>query len=183
MKIVEKDDEVFIRDIPATNWAYGVLSLFGGFLFGALAFLNPANKTAGQPVGIWQVVSLLLAAFSFYWAYIKLSAPIVTTRINIPAQTIDVTDRKFLFFVKTGQFHFTEIKRAEMVRRKSERAFLYFSVLRLADDSVIDLESSGNASEIVAAPLIINRLLKNRHANTRKRRKRGSSDESKAEMR
>lgn len=183
MKIVEKEDEVFMRDIPATNWAYGLLSVFGAVLFGAAAFGNPVAKVAGQPVGFWQVVSLGIAVLFCYWAYIKLSAPVITTRVDVAAQTIDVTSRRFLVLVKTERFHFTGIKRAEMVRRKPERAFLYFSVLRLADDSIVDLESSGNASEIVAAPLIINRLLKNRHANTSKRRKRGSSDESKAEMR
>jgi hypothetical protein len=183
MKIVEKEDEVFMRDIPATNWAYGFLSLFGVFLFGAPAFITPSGKPIAHPVGIWQVVSILIAAASFYWSYLKLSAPVITTRINVPAQTIDVTHRRFLIFAKTEQFHFSQIKRAEMVKRKPERAFLYFSVLRLADDSVINLESSGNASEIVAIPLIINRLLKNRHAKTNKNRKNRSKDESKAEMR
>jgi len=183
MKIVEKDDEIFMRDIPATNWTYGVLSLFGVFLFGVAAFANPVSKAAGQPVGVWQAVSLGIAAFSFYLAYIKLSAPVITTRIKISAQTIDVTRRKFLIFAKTEQFHFSRIKRAEMVKRKPDRAFLYFSVLTLFDDSQIDLESSGNANEIVSPPLLINRLLKNRHANADKNRKNGSKDESKAEMR
>jgi hypothetical protein len=185
MKIVEKDDEIFIRDTPAINWANGILALVGGFLFGAAAFFSPAAKVAAQPVGFGQIVCSALAAFCFYWAYIKLSAPVITTRIRVPAQTIDVTRRKFLFFVRTERVHFSQIKRAEMVERKPERAFLYFSVLRLLDDSIIDLESSGNASETAAViPLIINRLLKNSHpARSGKKRKSRLSDESKAEMR
>lgn len=161
MKIVEKNNEISLRDIPAQNWAHGVLFLLGIIIFGGGALIsaakNPSQTTSGA-----QIVSLLVVLFLLYWAYQKLSLPATVTRLKPNERTVEITRRRFLIVKKTEIIKFSEIERFEVVRRKPERAFLYFTVLTRRDGSQIDLESDGNALEGPAhiIPVRLNELLK-----------------------
>lgn len=156
MKIIEKDDEIILRDIPLTNWIYGVIFLLGSILFAVSPIIN-----AGQAsVDFGQIIPLGIAVAALYWSYLKFSAPIITTRIRPNERMVDVTSRRFLL-KKTESVYFSQIKYFEMVRRKPDRAYLYFSVMTLSDGSQIDLESTGNpTSKINRIPTKLNELLK-----------------------
>lgn len=183
MKVVKSDNETVLRDIPWTNWTYGVLGLLGAVLFGVPSIKNTVN----QRIDIWQILGFFIAAAALYWAYEKFSSPIIITHIKITERIVAVTEIRFLLLKKTRQVSFSQIKHAEMVGRKPDRAFLYYSVLILRDGSLIDLESSGNITDgINRIPSLINDVLKN--ASDRKQ-KRGSrtkaqlTDEYKPKMR
>lgn len=161
MKIVEKDNEITLRDVPLENWARGILLLFGFLIFGVGSLGLSAGRSSPPPPG-GPLVPLLVALFFLYWAARKLSLPAIVTRVIADEGTVEITRRRFLILKKTERIKFTAIDRFEVVRRKPDRAFLYFNVLTLRDGSQIDLESDGNAVEgtINIIPLRLNESLK-----------------------
>lgn len=159
MKIIEKDGEILMRDLPTTNWAYGAL-LFLGFLILAAGFVISLRKPPFQAADL---IILAVSAVVLYFAYLKLSSPIITTRIDLTGQTIEVTNTKFGLIKKTRIFEYSQIKRFEMIQRKRERAHLYFNTMILKDDSYIDLESEGYpTNNISGISRRLNELLKTR---------------------
>ena len=151
MKISERNGELTMQDFPVTNWAMGfVLFLCSSIL----ASLLIGKHSHSLPSVFILLVNILL----FYWAYKKLSSPIIYTRVKPLEQTIEIAHIKLGLFKKMWRFDFSEIKHFEMVRRKPDRAYLYFNVMTLTDDSQIDLESSGQATSKICG--ISNKLNK-----------------------
>lgn len=152
MKITEKDGTLTMRDFPTTDWAYGAL-LISGFFVLAGGFVVSLRKPPFQAADL---IVLAVLAFILYFAYLKLSSPIITTRVALAERIIEITHLKFGLIKKTQTFKFPQIKHFEMIQRKRDRAFIYCNSMLLADGTYIDLESEGYPTNTVS--LISTRL-------------------------
>ena len=158
MKIINQDGDLLMRDYPTTNWAYGALLLLGSFIFSA-GFLLSVKKSSAQLSPLIIVIIL----FALYFAYRKLSSPIIVSRVRPDEQIIEVTNIKFGLLKKRQTFKFAQIERFEQVMRKRDRSFLYFNSMLLVNGTYVDLESEGHPSKTVSLiPERLNKLLKNR---------------------
>lgn len=167
MKISETDDELLMRDFPTTNWAYGALLVLGSLILAAGLVIS-LRKSPFQTSDL--IISALIV-FVLYFAYVKLSSPIITTRIRLAERIIEIAHLKLGLIKKTRIFKFAQIKRVEMVIRKRDRAFLYCNSMLLTDGSYIDLESEGHPTNTVSLiSTRLNELLKTPIFKTRKAR-------------
>ena len=161
MKIIEKDDEIILRDIPLKKWLAGIPLLlffgFGGYTIFSDA-INYPNSTFELQAG-WLKIVLNILWFLFIggiiiflvWISIKdIFIPQITTRIKPSAQTVDVISRKLIFIKKIERFYFSQIKGFEITYPQPEETNLYFNVLTLVNGSQIDLESTGSKKDDTA---------------------------------
>ena len=168
MDITEKNGEIILRDYPLKNWIEGILFLLGFILF-ILPVVNAAGLFATQTPDIYLIIPFVFAMFALYWAGQKLLSPLIITRIKPAEQTVHISRIKFPFITKPEIYHFSQIKFFETVKRKPDRAYLYFNVMILDDDSCIDLESSGMEIQTNRIPAKLNELLK-KHRKPRQKR-------------
>jgi hypothetical protein len=195
MKIIEKDDEIILRDIPFKKWLSGIplLLLFG---FGGYAIFSDAinypNSTFELQAG-WLKIALNILWFLFIggiiiflaWLAIKdLFISQITTQIKPSAQTVDVISRKLIFIKKIERFYFSQIRGFEIIYPQPEEANLCFNVLTLVNGSQIDLESTGSKKDDTAKiRKKLNALLKKDKIKPAKHNsKRNKAPKTKAKM-
>lgn len=157
MKVIDNENEIILRDVPATNWAYGFLSLLGVLIFGVV-LAERLQSSGSSPLS--QLFVLAIVLFFVYLTYLKLSSPVITTHVLKKEKTIEVTKYSLVSFKKTEKFKLSQIRSFELESRKPDRAILYFNVMVLRDGRRIDLESSGHMIETSAVEMKLTNLLK-----------------------
>lgn len=158
MKIIEKDDEIILRDIPITKWIFGIiLTLL--FVYVGVLLVYDAVKFPVSTFGLqnswysmlfnilWIVFLLAIICGSLYLFSSKILTPMFVVRIRPNFQAIDIIRRRLFFFKHHQRFYFSQAKNFALVQREADNESLYFTILKLVNDDEIYLESSGSSSE------------------------------------
>lgn len=153
MRIKESDDELIAREIPYSSW---LLSIFLT-PFCAFAVYNFAEDLIKYPnyyfglkeswyaiviYILWQSVLFIIFLGCFLGFASLIFSPIITVRIKLSSQTIDIIHRK-LFFKKHQRSYLHQVKKFSVVQENETKAE-YFRVLELINNEKIYLETECN---------------------------------------
>lgn len=167
MKVIEKGDEIILRDYPLTNWGYGIMSLMLFALFSVPIF-NSASLFSSQTSKISLIFCFVIAGFALYFAWEKFSSPVMIVRFKLSEQIVEIKNIYLLSKTRTEIYKFARISRFETVQRKFDRTYLYYNVMILKDGSCVDLESSGMISQTNRIPAKLNEIIKQNRREKRR---------------
>lgn len=175
MKIIEKEDEIILRDTPLLKCFFGAMLtvLFAGMgIFLVYDVTRSATSIFSLQNG-WLSISFEILWFLFILVVIggvihlflsQTLTPMFSVRIKPAARTIDIIRRRLFFIASHQRFYFSQVKSFALLPRSEGDKILYFTTLRLVNDDEIELESSGSSTNYNSSKInMLNGILKKHH--------------------
>lgn len=182
MKVIEKNDEIILRDVPVSKWIFGVFLLLcvslAAFLFAYDVFKYPYQTFQphkGSKI-ILNIVVILLGCVGLWIGlrkfFLDLSVQLIITRIK-PKQLLVEIEKWTLFSKHSERFYFSQIKSFDIDEIYDEKSRkISANVLTLVNKSKIALESSEiRYDDKLPLRIKLNEILKK--ANSANSKKRG----------
>lgn len=153
MRIKESDDELIAREIPYSSWLISILltplCAFAVYNFAEDLIKHPnyyfGLKESWYAIAlyiVWQSVLFIIFLGCFLGFASLIFSPIITVRIKLSTQTIDIIHWKF-FYKKHQRSYLHQVKKFSVIQENRTKAE-YFRVLELVNDEKIYFETECN---------------------------------------